>query len=120
MSTSEGTHQNRPQGEQESPRYQIQAAAFAPSTVESQTRGWSATQVLILVATVLALFLIWFLFTAKSVRLAFSAPTQSVTLGGGFSLNLGEVFLLREGSYQLVAQAAPPRRAYPEWRHCHH
>ena len=105
MSTPEGTHQNRPQGEQESPRYQIQAAAFAPSTVESQTRGWSATQVLILLVTVLALFLIWFLFTAKSVRLAFSAPTQSVTLSGGFSLNLGEVFLLREGSYQLVAQA---------------
>ncbi len=86
-------------------RYQIQAAPFEPSDAPVTSRRWSVSQALLLLATAVALMLLWFLFTAKSVRLEFSTPTQSIDLRGGFVLSLGDVFLLRQGEYQLVVEA---------------
>ena len=51
------------------------------------------------------LFTLWFLFTAKSVRMNFSAATQAISLSGGFHIEFGNVFLLRRGEYEVVATA---------------
>ncbi|MEJ2132389.1 MAG: PEGA domain-containing protein, partial [Gammaproteobacteria bacterium] len=48
---------------------------------------------------------IFFVFTAKAVRLAFTPGATEVGLSGGFSFSLGEVYLLRQGDYQLHAES---------------
>ena len=48
---------------------------------------------------------VFFVFTAKAVRIAFTPPTTKIGVEGGFNFNLGGVYLLREGDYQLHAEA---------------
>jgi len=48
---------------------------------------------------------LWFLFTAKSVRLEPTPAQAEVTVAGGLRLQLGDVFLLRPGEYQVEATA---------------
>jgi formylglycine-generating enzyme required for sulfatase activity len=58
--------------------------------------------VAVLIPTLLA---VWFLFTAKSVRLTFDPEVESVSVSGGPTLTLGGIYLLREGDYRVEASA---------------
>ena len=54
---------------------------------------------------VLALIVLFFLFTAKSVSFHFSAEPSDVSIEGGLSFDLGSVYLLRQGEYTVRASA---------------
>ena len=48
---------------------------------------------------------LWFLFTAKSVRLDFDPPAQTLDISGGLSIELGGIYLMREGEFRIQANA---------------
>ena len=48
---------------------------------------------------------VWFIFTAKSVQLVIDPAQSSTSISGGFDLALGGIYVLREGVYELHAQA---------------
>lgn len=83
----------RPVGYQ--PREEIRESRFRLSRAQMVT-------VAILVPTLL---IVWFLFTAKSVRLTFEPEVESVSVSGGPSITLGGIYLLRQGDYQVQASA---------------
>ena len=51
------------------------------------------------------LWFIWFIFTAKSVRIVTDPHTAALDIDGGFNMELGGVHILREGNYALSAVA---------------
>lgn len=65
----------------------------------------SRAQVILIAVCIPILVIVWFLFTAKSVRLEFSPPVDSVSVSGGLSFELGGVYLLRSGDYRIQATA---------------
>ncbi len=75
---------------------------YVPPTATSQFRPWHAITAVVLFAAGLALF---FLFTARSVALDFSASPGEVDVDGGFSIALSGVWLLRPGDYTIEATA---------------
>ncbi len=77
------------------PREAAQESGFRLSRVQIVT-------IAILVPTLLV---VWFLFTAKSVRLTFDPEVDSVSVSGGPSITLGGIYLLREGGYRVQAGA---------------
>ena len=84
----------------------IEAVRFRPTTASARQRGPIITvrRVLLLAAAVAAGWLLWFLFTAKSVRFELQPSADRLSVDGGFAF--GEVYLLRQGSYRIQAQAA--------------
>ncbi len=86
-------------------RRTIEAIPFEPSQTEKIIKRWSSGQIVLAASIAVVLFTLWFLFTAKSVRMNFSAPTQAIALSGGFHIEVGNVFLLRRGEYEVVARA---------------
>jgi formylglycine-generating enzyme required for sulfatase activity len=54
-------------------------------------------------ATMLAVF--WFMFTAHAVRLEFTPVDAVAQVRGGLAVPVGDVWLLREGSFRLEATA---------------
>ncbi len=83
----------RPVGYQ--PREEVRETGFRLSRVQ-------IISIAILLPTLLA---VWFLFTAKSVRLTFDPEVETVSVSGGPSLTLGGIYLLRQGDYQVQASA---------------
>ena len=88
-------------------RATIKPAAFRPTP---PGRGWRTIrltrwQMIGTVAAVGAAWFLWFMFTAKSVRFDMTPTTAEVLVDGGFQLRLGEISLLREGRYELRAEA---------------
>ena len=81
----------------------IQPVRFTPSGGPERRRGPSAWQVAVGVAAAVAAFIFWFLFTSKSVQLIFVPPPESVQVDGGIAFELGGVYLLRQGEYQVHA-----------------
>jgi|TARA_B110000971_G_C20039660_1_gene516919 formylglycine-generating enzyme required for sulfatase activity len=89
-------------------RTPIKATQFAPSSKQSFAQGpfskirpW---QIVAVVAAIFSILSLGFLFTSKSVQLNISPTPTSVNIGGGIALNLGDVYLLREGTYTVTAQ----------------
>lgn len=84
----------------------IQPVTYRPRD-EGPARRFTVTplQILLLGLTLPVVVALWFLFTAKSVRLELSPPAETVSVSGGLSLELGGVLLLREGAYRLTATA---------------
>lgn len=85
----------------------IEPLAFRPTESETgvATRRlrpihWVIGTLLLVLAAV-----VFFVFTAKAVRMTFIPPTTLIGIEGGFSFNLGGVYLLREGDYLLHAEA---------------
>ncbi len=86
----------------------IRPAAFVPTHDDLQRRSWIIAHRVQLVATVVLLaiaWFVWFIFTAKSVQLVFDPPDASSSVEGGFDIALGDIFVLREGRYQVHAEA---------------
>ncbi len=77
------------------PRQEVAQSGFRPSRAQIIT-------VAVLLPTLMA---IWFLFTAKSVRLTFEPEVENVSITGGLTLELGGIYLLRAGDYQVSASA---------------
>lgn len=92
---------------QESSPEVIRPVGYQPPAAETGPRFrlsvWQTTAVVLLVPVIVT---VWFLFTAKSVRFEFTPPADSTSISGGLSFELGGIYLLREGRYQIDAQAA--------------
>jgi len=48
---------------------------------------------------------LWFIFTAKSVRIEATPASAVVEVDGGFAFRLGDIHLMREGDYRVRARA---------------
>ena len=86
----------------------IQPARFTPTRDDLRRNSWIVERRVQLIATVLLLgvsWFVWFIFTAKSVQLVIDPPESSTSISGGFDLALGSIYVLREGTYQLTAEA---------------
>jgi formylglycine-generating enzyme required for sulfatase activity len=76
-----------------------------PEVVEEKAVTLSRAQVLAIAVIIPVLVIVWFLFTAKSVRLEFTPAVDEISISGGLSFELGGVYLLRQGDYQISATA---------------
>ena len=85
-------------------RTSIQATQFAPSSGQTAAAKIGPWKIVAAVAATFAIFILSYLFTSKSVQLVISPKPTSINISGGIALNLGEVYLLREGEYTLTAQ----------------
>ena len=85
----------------------IEAVQFQPTVTAVGRRSpfISVRRILVVGGCAVALSVLWFIFTAKSVRLDIEPADASIAIDGGFAFRLGEIQLLREGSYDLVAEA---------------
>lgn len=88
----------------------IEAAPFEPTAAKGgpNLAFFSAHRVALLAAVgvaAAAAWVLWFLFTATSVRFEVTPASADVTVDGGFALRLAETRLLREGRYRLRATA---------------
>ena len=83
----------------------IQAAQFKPTAAVARERSTVFTRGRLawVVATVVAAWFLWFIFTAKSVRFDVQPAPGSLAVDGGFAFQLGDTHLLRGGDYRLQA-----------------
>jgi formylglycine-generating enzyme required for sulfatase activity len=65
----------------------------------------SGLQVGLLLAIVAVGAVLWFMFTAKSVRVEFMPAEAQGAVSGGLALKLGDIWLAREGQYRIEASA---------------
>ena len=87
----------------------IRPAAYTPSTAETTQVHWLVRHRLRVIgssAGAVVLVLVWFLFTARSVRFEMTPADASIAVAGGFHVRLGETWILREGNYTLEAHAS--------------
>ena len=77
----------------------------AAPEVQTSRLPLSPLQITLLVAVLVIAGVLWFLFTAKSVRLEFDPVAEGLTVSGGMKFALGEIWLLRKGDYRLQATA---------------
>ena len=87
------------------PSSTIEAVPFTPSESSGRGSPIKPWQAVVLICLTLAAVIFWFLFTSKSVQLSFEPDAESVRVSGGFSFELGGVYLLREGNYVVQAEA---------------
>src|SRR4030095_5785121 len=86
----------------------IPPVRFVPTQDQVDRRPWHQRYRAQLVAAAgflgVAVFL-WFIFTAKSVRILTEPPNASVSVHGGPAFTIGSVHVLRSGDYRLTASA---------------
>lgn len=83
----------------------IEAQHFVPSESGAKGSRIALWQLVLLFFATIAIAVFWFLFTSKSVLLDFSPTATVVDVQRGISFELGGVYLLREGEYEISAQA---------------
>ena len=86
---------------------QIAAVRFRPTpTATAERRAWMSPWRIaaVLVLAAVAWFL-WFIFTAKSVSFEVSPSSALLDVDGGFAFRLGDIYLMREGTYRVRANA---------------
>ncbi len=86
----------------------IRPERFTPTHDDLRGRSWFAEHRFQLIATTLLIgtgWFVWFIFTAKSVQLAFEPADANTSISGGFDLALGGIYVLRQGVYELRAEA---------------
>ena len=88
-----------------SPSDRIDAVAFQPSSTESSGLQISPARAILFLMLLLAALLLWFMFTSRSVQLSFSPQADHVSVQGPLAFQLGDVYLLRSDSYELIANA---------------
>ena len=81
----------------------IEATRFVPSDAAEAGTRLSRWHLILGSLLILVLFIFWFLFTSKSVQIVLSPAADSVQISGGISFELGGVYLLRQGDYQINA-----------------
>jgi formylglycine-generating enzyme required for sulfatase activity len=84
----------------------IRPVGYTPRKLTPESRfHLNRWQFMALVIAVPLLIGVWFLFTAKSVRLTFEPQVESVGISGGLNIELGGIYLLRSGEYRVSATA---------------
>ena len=86
----------------------VRPIAFKPTQDAVDERHWiqrHRNQLLWGGVALGVLWFIWFIFTAKSVRIVTDPDTAALDIDGGFNMELGGVHILREGNYVLSAVA---------------
>lgn len=84
----------------------IRPVSYRPAEeVPARQLPLSPLQLALLVGVLLVGGVLWFLFTAKSVRLVLDPPVAESSVSGGLRFQLGDVWLLREGRYTIEATA---------------
>ena len=85
----------------------IAAVRFRPTpTATAKRRAWlSPWRLAGFVVLASVVWFLWFIFTAKSVRLEATPASAAVDVDGGFAFRLGDIYLLREGDYRIRASA---------------
>jgi formylglycine-generating enzyme required for sulfatase activity len=86
----------------------IRPSAFKPTQETVDERPWHQRHRAALIWGLLALavaWFLWFIFTAKSVRIVIEPREADWEISGGFDLELGGVNVLRQGNYELEAEA---------------
>ncbi|XOV81556.1 MAG: PEGA domain-containing protein [bacterium] len=83
----------------------IEAQVYVPSESQPKRARLAPWQIILLSFATLAVAVFWFLFTSKSVLLDFQPAATEVSIQGGFAFELGGVYLLREGEYDILAQS---------------
>ncbi len=86
----------------------IEAVRFRPTKTAERERKplFTPARAALLAAASLAAWFLWFIFTAKSVRIEVRPGADALAIEGGFAFQLGEVHLLRQGGYRVRASAA--------------
>ena len=83
----------------------IQRVSYHPSDPNSGRQRIPLWQWALAGLLMLVLVTLWFLFTAKSIALSFSPKAEEISIQGGIHLKLGNIFLMREGTYTITARA---------------
>ncbi|MBM4203733.1 MAG: PEGA domain-containing protein [Gammaproteobacteria bacterium] len=83
----------------------IEASTYQPWVAPAETSRLKTWHFIAVAVVVPVLAFVLFLFTARSVALKFSDPPVSVDIDGGFSISLGDVWLLLPGDYTVIAVA---------------
>jgi hypothetical protein len=84
----------------------IRPVSYRPADESSARRfPLSPLQIALIIAVLVVAGILWFLFTAKSVRLTFDPSVAQSEITGGLRFQLGDVWLLRAGRYRLRASA---------------
>lgn len=85
----------------------IAPAAFEPRAEQVKHRGFRARPLQVAMISLLLLFALtmWFLFTARSILFTFDPAYSELDIDGGFTLKIGERFLMRSGDYELTVEA---------------
>lgn len=84
----------------------VRPVGYTPKTGTGQRRVMvSGRQITLIVITIPVVLALWFLFAARSVVLEFEPDAEQITISGGLSFELGDVYLLTEGAYSVQAQA---------------
>lgn len=86
----------------------VRATAFKPTQDAVDERRWierHRNQLFWGGVALVLLWFIWFIFTAKSVRIVTDPNSAELDIDGGFNMELGGVHILREGNYALSAVA---------------
>ncbi|NKB97991.1 MAG: PEGA domain-containing protein [Pseudomonadales bacterium] len=81
----------------------VEAIRFTPTDHGKRGPGLSLWHYVLALAIALALFIFWFIFTTRSVTFQFSPTAQTISVSGGLSFEVGNVILLREGTYRISA-----------------
>ncbi|MFU8816490.1 MAG: PEGA domain-containing protein [Pseudomonadales bacterium] len=76
-----------------------------PQQTRERRLPLSPLQLGLLLALLAVGAMLWFLFTAKSVRMEFTPTDAQASLSGGLALKLGDIWLARRGEYQVEASA---------------
>lgn len=86
----------------------IKPAAFTPRSGDEGKKRLRARPLQLALAAVLLLFAagMFFLFTARSVLFTFDPAYAELQIEGGLTVQLGERYLMRSGTYQLAVNAA--------------
>ncbi len=86
----------------------IQPDVFEPTRARPprRTRIISWVQVIAAVLTLFVVFALWFVLTAKSVKLEPNVADAEIEVLDGLRLKTGERYLLRPGEYRISGQAA--------------
>ncbi len=81
----------------------VEPIQFTPTAHDKKGPRFSLRHYLLATAAAISLFIFWFIFTTKSVTLQFLPEADLVSVSGGLSFELGNVILLREGNYRVIA-----------------
>lgn len=99
------------EGQRDSPAPRAEDAIIRPVSYQAAPEDQKSRlplnplQMTLLVVLLLVAGVLWFLFTAKSVRLEIQPVAENLTISGGMKFALGEIWLLRKGEYRLQATA---------------
>lgn len=83
----------------------IEAVEFKPTAAATRDRShWFAPRRLVVIVSVAGVaWILWFIFTAKSVRFEVQPPPDSLSVDDGLAFQLGDTHLLRRGTYRVRA-----------------